>query len=314
MRTAQICLAQVRRAPGLALDSAFKLARDFWYGRPLVRESARLVDDEGGFVVLQVADDTGREWTFRYPADAAAAVALERELQLLDILARRLPVPVPQPVTLGLLPDGDRLFAGYPVLRGVPCLGHVLTGRRGGLLAGQLAGFLNILHTTGDQDVSAAGVAPCTGGAWRREHLQMLARARRELPLPDGLTRKWAAGLDNDALWPDRLSLIHADLDPRHVLVDRERALLGVVLAWGRTRVADPAVDFADLRAGCGPQALEEVLTAYGAAREEPVDDGFRARIAFHSLARPVRIALHGLDNGQAAEVRLGMAGLQALA
>jgi macrolide phosphotransferase len=300
-------------ARGPDLEVAFELAQESWHGRPLLRRTARLVDEAGGFAVLQVADDAQREWVFRYPLTAPAGVALERELRLLDVLARRLPAPVPQPVTLGVLPGGDYLFAGYPRLRGAPCLRDVLLGRRGGLLVSQLAGFLTVLHDTRHADVVSAGVPHRAGAAWRLEQAQLLDRARRRLPLPPALLHRWGAAFRDDARWPDELGLTHGNLDPRHVLVDRERALLGGVVEWGQARMGDPAADLGDLRAGCGPEALEEVLAAYFAAREEPVDAGFRERVRFHASVRAVRTALYGLDTDQDAVVRIGLATLETL-
>lgn len=66
-------------------------------------------------------------------------------------------------------------------------------------------------------------------------------------PFVDGdlTVGEWADQPDREP--PSRCSLVHGDLDPRHLLVDPESFAVRAVTGWGRAHSGDPLTDLARL-------------------------------------------------------------------
>jgi aminoglycoside phosphotransferase (APT) family kinase protein len=172
---------------------------------------------------------------------AAAGYDVAREARLLEIVATRVPVPIPRP----LFADVDAGVLGYERIPGEPLLGRSAPAGT----AGRLGGFLRDLHAIDPGTV--AGLVPtevADPGLW----LDGL-----EGPAP--LTRLL------DATRPRPSSqrvLAHADLGAEHILA-QDGELTGII-DWSDAALTDPALDFARLYRDFGPNFLEEVLQAYG--------------------------------------------------
>lgn len=312
MRTDDELLALVDRwAPALTVDPASVRRLDDGWDFDVLLCSATWDGPEPERLRGRVAGH--RDWVFRFPRRSPVAAALERELQLLPALAPQLPVAVPRPAVLGLLP-GDELarFAGYVAIPGRPLDAELLLGARGGLLVSQLAGALAVLH----EQVSrrTPGIRDATGETERQRYADLLARARAGLPVPSAVSEEWGAALADDRMWPDMLSVVHGDLGPPHVLVDPHRAVLTGLIDWTDARLADPALDFADLLGGFGEQAARTVFEAYADARDTPPDDAFLDRARFLESLGPVHTAMFGRDAGLVEYVDAGVRALAARA
>ncbi len=177
----------------------------------------------------------GDELCVRLPLLASGATSLDRELTWLPWLAERLPVAVPEPVTVGA-PDPD---LGYPhrwaVYRWLD--GDLApTGSTSDALADDLVALVLALR-----DLPAAD-APVTRGrraladhdAWARPGIEQLGPDRA------GPTAAvWADALAADG--PATPTWVHGDLMPANLLVRDDR--LVAVLDWGEPGLGDPAAD-----------------------------------------------------------------------
>jgi aminoglycoside phosphotransferase (APT) family kinase protein len=115
------------------------------------------------------------------------------------------------------------------------------------------------------------------------------------------------AGLLDAALTlpaPERSAVVHGDLHVRHVLVDAEGALTGVI-DWGDVCRADPAIDLMLLWSFPPAAAREGFIDAYG-----PVgpDQLLRARVL--ALFLCATLALYAHHEGEPALEREAVAGL----
>jgi len=119
---------------------------------------------------------------------------------------------------------------------------------------------------------------------------------------------RFAAFVDDDALWRFAPCLTHRDLGPEHVLVSPSGDLAGV-LDWEELGVDDPVADFAWLLHEM-PEQGERALSAYGGAP----DPAFRTRGAVRYALMPFHEVLYGLDTAQDEYVASGIEGVRRLA
>ncbi|HEY5340219.1 MAG TPA: phosphotransferase [Candidatus Aquilonibacter sp.] len=182
---------------------------------------------------------------FRFPQRAIAAPLLVKELATLPRIADRLPKPVPKPIYAGR--PYDRYpwhFAGYEVLRGATACSRDLSDDERHVLATDLGTFLRALH--------GIDVAPLRADG-----------------LPDDVLGKLAPkrlGLDEPPL-DGGLRVVHGDLYARHLLLDDDNRLCGVI-DWGDLHAGLPAVDLSVVHMLVPPRFHGAFFAAYG-----PVDE-----------------------------------------
>ena len=172
---------------------------------------------------------------------AARSVTASREADLLALVARSVPLPVPVP----RFADAQLGVLAYPFLPGLPLLGR----RPPPDAPAHLGRFLRDLHRIDPAEVgNRAPVDPADPDAW----LEDLVGPPRLLEVLHR-SRPPAA--------PECV-LAHADLGAEHILVHGDR--ISGVIDWADAAVTDPALDFARLYRDFGPAFLDDVLTAYG--------------------------------------------------
>lgn len=248
--------------------------------------SARVVDSGWDFVVV----DTGA-WVFRLPRREPVAAALRVERRLLALLARRLPVAVPE-MRLHALADGTP-YGVYPRLPGTPA-----TCADSAAIGPDVAALLTALHAIDPADVLVLGVA-----APGRLDLDVLAdRATAEvvplLPWPAVAALHEAFATLREPVRVD--ALVHADLGESNLLVSGAR-LVGV-LDWTDARVGDPALDLSWFVQCLGAEAARTALAAYVPPRGADADALWRRAVA-HATVQPVHAVLYGLDKGDSSYV-----------
>lgn len=198
---------------------------------------------------------------FRFPRREVAVELQRRELAVLPRVAPHVPLAVPVPTHVGE-PDLDYPwpFWGARMIPGEE-LAVVDAPREP---TAQAAGaFLRALHNLRigvDLPVDPMGRA---------------APAQRA-----AVSRKWLSSLEARGLWqPSRASgelldtalgapagptvLVHGDLHPRHLLVDRAGRSTGVI-DWGDTCFAHPSVDLSLAWSAFDGRARAALLDAYG--------------------------------------------------
>lgn len=232
--------------------------------------------DHGYDFEVAIVDD---DWVFRFPRRSAVEEALEVEIALLPALAPALPVEVPSFEHVSRKP----LFVGYRLIRGGPLVDEDAEG---------VCAFLETLHA-----FDASGL-PVERHDWVEAYRDQCAEFERlVLPFLDKDRRAQAKRLfgDVETLVDFEPALIHADLEPEHLLV-RDGRLTGVI-DWGDARVGDPALDYAWLLNG--PFA------------DWDVDPDVRRRARFYHRLGPWYEAHYGLFTNQPAHTERGLAGIR---
>jgi aminoglycoside phosphotransferase (APT) family kinase protein len=181
----------------------------------------------------------GDELAVRLPRRALAATLIENEQRWLPQLQRRLPLPIPAPVRVGVPQDWYPWnWSVVPWLRGETA-DLALPNRQQGEA---LAGFLNSLHMPAPMDAPRNAYR----GVPLSQRAAKFAAALENLAAASGLITGrhhalWesalAAPLDDPDTW------IHGDLHPRNVLVSDGR--IDAVLDWGDIAQGDRATDLA---------------------------------------------------------------------
>jgi len=183
----------------------------------------------------------GDELAVRLPRRAVAATLLENEQRWLPLLQARLPLPVPNPVRIGL-PQKP-----YPWRWSVtPWIAGDTADQSepGPDQTTVLAGFLDALHTQPPADAPRnphRGVPLAQRQASFGRYVTSLAN--RGCRVDDGLLNLWsdavARPIDVPATW------IHGDLHAHNVLVMQGR-IVGVI-DWGDMAQGDRATDLASV-------------------------------------------------------------------
>ena len=196
---------------------------------------------------------------WRVPRRTVGIAALEREAALMPLIAPRLPAPAPVPHLVRS--DGLPALAWHAWLPGREL---ALAGDASESLAESLGRFLAALH--GPDLVALArphvpidplGRAdPAKRVPFPHRRLDQVAHLVDVAPLRAIVDRGAGPALPTDVV-------CHGDLHLRHVLVDGEGALAGVI-DWGDACIGARAMDLA-IATAFDPAARRAFLAAYGA-------------------------------------------------
>lgn len=263
--------------------------------------SVEAVDHDGQHSDILLVN---RDLIFRFPRYADELPALRNEVAVLDAVARRLPLPVPQPLYVALEAGPGRAFVGYRRLPGRPLTPADISGAAPKMRrawATQMGEFLQALHATPVNGLEELGVAD--GAADWRELYEAFSRHLRPLMRP-GAWPAVAAGFEAYLTGPVsaafRPALRHGDFGAGNLLLDDTSGRLSGVIDFGAARPGDPAVDIA--AAGTlGADVATRIEEVYPAAVE------MRGRAAFIRSSFALQEALHGAlhDDPEALEAGL---------
>ncbi len=259
------------------------------------------------------------EWLFRFPRRQVALPGVRREMAVLPRLASALPLPIPDPRFAGApSPRYPWPFFGARLLPGSELAEAALAEERRTGAAVAVGEFLRALHDPGLLAlVDGAGLpvdpmrraSPAVRASRAREVVERLTRRGVWSPGRDvtqllGEAGRAAAGADGGPAGGPFV-VCHGDLHLRHLLVDGEGAVSGVI-DWGDLCLADPAVDLAIAYLAFAGEARAALLAAYG----RPV--GAQRELAARTCAVSVGVALleYAAAEGRAALMRETIAGL----
>jgi aminoglycoside 2''-phosphotransferase len=263
-------------------------------------------------------------WIFRFPRYAQALERLEIEAAILAAVEPYITLEIPAPVYLALEgQEAGTAFLGYRRIEGEPlwretyralehALEHALE-RAATLdrLAGQLAGFLRELHGVPVAEVAAALAA--AGHELPRDDTHEvcadLYRRMREKLFPHMRpdARDWAADhfetfLGKAANFEYEPVLKHSDFGTSNILFDPASGRVRGILDFGSAGLGDPAYDFAGLLSSYGEGFVRRCARVY------PELEGFLPRVRFYQGTFALYEALFGVEHGDEAAYRAGMA------
>lgn len=255
--------------------------------------AVRIVEDGWDSLVVELDE----EWIVRFPRRREVEEWVEREIRLLPILAKTLPVAVP---TFELVAGNGVVCVGYRKLAGSPASPDA------GELAGEDIGrVLAALHRFPFERARAIGVPFFDPAAWRerfatlgdvfRRRVYPLLRAEERVRSEIVFAR--IPELDFPPV------LVHGDLGPEHILCQDGR--LAGVIDWSDARIGDAALDFAWCLNGTVAVVSEAIARTYG------IDAEVRARSLFYHRLGPWYEVVHGLDTEQSRFVASGLEGIR---
>lgn len=240
------------------------------------------------------------QFMFRFPRRQVGADSLQGEIRVLPGLAPLLPLPIPVPTFIGKPDRGyPWIFAGYRKLEGRTACSVALDDDTRQNLAEPLAQFLVALHAIDVETALRLGALP---DSWNRSDLSRKAahiRDRLDQLLQFGIIRDVAPYLDlvanaTTARVPRAMSMVHGDLYVRHLLLDRNLRLSGVI-DWGDVHVGDVVTDLAVAHAILPPGAHDQFRRVYG-----PIDDESWRLARLHALYGTTILAVYGHMTGDA--------------
>ena len=200
----------------------------------------------------------GSDLLVRLPRREVAVRLMEHEQRWLPLLARRLPIPVSQPIHAGK-PSArypwpwsiTRLLPGVGADRSVPGADEAL----------RLAAFLKALHQAAPDDAPANPVRGVPLAARAPAVAERMARLEQT-------NARASSGVL--AVWRDALAVpaargrhwLHGDLHPGNILVQERRIV--AVIDWGDVCGGDVATDLAAFWMLFDRPARDKALAAYG--------------------------------------------------
>jgi aminoglycoside phosphotransferase (APT) family kinase protein len=226
---------------------------------------------------------------------------LRREVKLSQLLAGRLPSPVPA-LTLHELSDGT-IFSTHRLIEGVALwqLQRPLAAN----FAATMGRFLRAFHAVPAASLADIGFAYVDGPTLRQRHIETYeTTVRRVFSLISCEARihvqHTVEALINDAATYDyEPALIHADLDSRNVLVDPETGEMTAVIDFGDAEIANPLSDYGEV--------YTAILQRFGAESQLPdllagsviTAEVIERRAPFSLTWWPLKDILFGLDRGE---------------
>jgi aminoglycoside phosphotransferase (APT) family kinase protein len=183
----------------------------------------------------------GEEMSVRLPSADRYTPQVGKEHRWLPILARRLPLPIPEPLAKGVPACGfPRPWSVYRWLEGEPAT----VERIANLVefAAELAGFLDALYRIDPSGGPPPGMHNFFRGGplttYDAETRNAIADLGDEIDT-DGAREVWEAALG--ATWHGSPVWVHGDVGAANLLVDKGR--LSAVIDFGGLAVGDPACD-----------------------------------------------------------------------
>lgn len=185
----------------------------------------------------------GDELSLRLPNSDGCVPQVAKEQRWLPVLARHLPLPVPEPVAMGRPGDGfPRPWSVYRWIAGEPASAGQVADPAG--FARGLAGFLAAL-----QAIDTSGGPPAgrhnffRGGPlarWDEQTRQLIRLTAGDIDAR-AATSVWETALASR--WEQAPVWVHGDLAPSNVLV--AGGALHAVIDFGGAAIGDPACDLA---------------------------------------------------------------------
>lgn len=241
-------------------------------------------------------------YAFRFPRRSMALALMDTEWKLLDALAPRLALAIPRPLFKGEPSKAYAWpFAGYSLVPGQPADLAALSLASRAEAIPALADFLVTLHSFGPEfarslDLPGDTLAKVDIVQRMPQTTSRLQAAHEKGLLPDiSPFERLIEALPASTPTDRPLCLVHGDLYIKHLVVDADCRLRGVI-DWGDAHLGDRATDLSIVYALLPPELHAEFWRAYGEV-DALTRELARFRALFHNLA----LILYGEDIGDIA-------------
>ncbi len=208
------------------------------------------------------------QWIFRFPKSHHVAQEVAREVDILNGLQGKLPLPIPNPTYLAYHSESNQLeFMGYAMLKGEPLLREKFATLTDEVILEQIADdiatFLKTLHQINPLDV---GLDPTPNNShqwWTKLYTDFQEQLYPHMR-PDAqqaVTLNFETALNDASLWDVQSMLIHGDFGTGNILYD-DGHIVGII-DFTFCAVDDPAQEVGALMSSYGEAFLERVLVRY---------------------------------------------------
>lgn len=183
----------------------------------------------------------GEKFTVRLPSGDGYVAQIAKEHRWLPVLARHLPLPIPEPVAMGEPSDEfPRPWSIYRWIEGEPAGQGRIADLPG--FASDLAAFLAALYAVDARGGPPAGAHSAARGGpiatWDKQTRHALHLLAEDIDVKTA-TEVWESALASE--WDRPPVWVHGDIAPSNLLVSG--GFLHAVIDFGCAAVGDPACD-----------------------------------------------------------------------
>jgi aminoglycoside phosphotransferase (APT) family kinase protein len=251
-------------------------------------------------------------FVFRFPRRTISLPLLNTELHVLPKIASRLPLAIPYPEWAGSPAKGyPWSFTGYRMMPGITACSVDLSEDERIKLTEPLARFLAALHAIPiSPDLESRLQWDVHGKLDADRVIRQIKINLEELDFLGLLEKRnqFDPVMEQKFRTPLNSTIVHGDFYVRHLLVDENRRVSGVI-DWGDVHIGDPAVDLSIAHSFLPSQAHDKFRAIYGEISKETWELA-RLRALYHSSI----LAIYGHHSQDEAIRREGLRSLKKIA
>lgn len=230
-----------------------------------------LVENNSGldFQVVFGSDQTDRNWVLRIPRREDVFERTKPEKKALDLVADHVEFEVP----VWEIYEEDLI--AYQSLTGVPAgtidpsiQNYIFEIDNQNLpenFTRTLAETMVDLHSIKAEEARQADVETIGPDGLRKNMKERMLKIKERFGVSEELWNRWMKWVEKDELWPEKTGMIHGDLHPGHIMVDKNSDVKGLI-DWTEAKVSDISKDFMGHYRVFGEKGLDDLIGAYKAA------------------------------------------------
>ncbi|MRE71925.1 macrolide 2'-phosphotransferase [Mammaliicoccus sciuri] len=272
-------------------------------GLDIQPESITINESGLDFQVAFAEDRHGVEWVLRIPRRPEVYERTDSEKETVDFIQQHVSFEVPN------WQIHKETLIAYPKLTGVPAatidtelqqyvweIEHKPVPQN---FINTLAEVLVDLHRITDEELVSSEIKTTTIQQIKQDYQERMHKVKETFGVSPDLWNRWQKWLDRDELWPNHVTMIHGDLHPGHIMVDKEANVTGLI-DWTEASHADPSNDFMGHHRVFGDEGLDELIEAYDKAGGKTWPN-MKEHIIELNAVFPMFIAEFAIDSGEAA-------------
>ncbi|GAB2559437.1 macrolide 2'-phosphotransferase [Gracilibacillus alcaliphilus] len=229
-------------------------------------DSLQFNDDGLDFNVVFAEDIDGANWILRIPRRDDVLPRTVTEQNALSLVREFVSFEIPNWEVF------EKDLIAYQALSGVPAgkftteIQEYVWGNGQEEIPEQfhesLAKALAELHQLSKHRAKGAGLPVEEASDLKLIMNKRMHRIKEMIGVGESLWNRWQSWIANEEIWPNETGLIHGDLHPGHILVNKETMVTGLI-DWTEARVADVANDFVYYYTAFGEKGLNSLIGYY---------------------------------------------------
>lgn len=235
-----------------------------------LRKDSFMMNESGlDFQVVFAKDVEEKEWILRLPRREDVFVRTAPEKNVLDFIRKHVDFEVP---------DWEiytKELIAYKALEGVPAatvdmemqayVWEIDAEDVSESFNQTLGKALAELHSIPSEQAAQAGIKVQSAKEVRQHMKERMEKIKETYDIEEALWTRWQDWLKDDTMWPDKTGMIHGDLHPGHIMIDKKENVTGLI-DWTEAKVADISKDFIGHLMVFGEEGLDRLIRSYRAA------------------------------------------------